>query len=244
MTLSNDDLPQVVEGLRQFSSSLSQSIKPFRWVGYSLLFLAVLDGLSLLIPLQLMNPAWALQTIGALVERAPVLLLALLLVFYGKAAFRANWERSLVKGLSWLCLLLGIFFFVLIPPGVLNTLRINTQSSSQISIQYNQQLDQAKQLEEQLNQANPDEIASFIESQGGSIEDKDPQDLKNELLAQLNQAKQTFELQYTETQTNQHLTLVKSAVKWNLGALMSGVLLIYLWRENRWARQSVKRPNL
>ena len=57
-----------------------------RLVGYGLLVMAIIDLLFLLIPPQLMNPLWEFQTMGAIVERIPVTLLGIVLVYYGEKA--------------------------------------------------------------------------------------------------------------------------------------------------------------
>lgn len=50
----------------------------FRFVGYGLLMLALLDLVEMLVPMRLLDPVWQIQTTGALVEFVPVLLLGLL----------------------------------------------------------------------------------------------------------------------------------------------------------------------
>lgn len=71
-----------------------RSASLLRWVGYGLLVLALMDVVDILLPPQLMNPAWEFQTIGALVERVPVPLLGLALVFFDGISSRKNWENS------------------------------------------------------------------------------------------------------------------------------------------------------
>ncbi len=61
--------------MAQSVSNVSLSSSLFRLVGYGLLVLALFDLIHILIPLQLMNPMWEFQTVGALVERVPVPLL-------------------------------------------------------------------------------------------------------------------------------------------------------------------------
>jgi hypothetical protein len=236
-TSDNEDLLKMVEGVRQFSLNLSKSVKPFRWIGYGLLILAILDWVTLLIPPNLMNPAWEFQTIGALVERAPVVLLAFLLVFYGKTAFRAEWEELLVKILSWVCLVLGILFFLFAPLGIVNTVRINAQNNAQLGVQYEQKIAQATQLEQQLNQATVEELQQLVASQGETTESSDSQNLRGELLSQLTEAKQSFEAEFAETKANQKLALFKNSLKWNLGAIIVGTALVYLWRTSSWTRE-------
>lgn len=237
MTNSSDELPQIVEGMRQFNLSLSKSIAPFRWVGYGFLIYAAFDWILLLIPPRLMNPIWEFQTMGALVERIPVLLLGLLLIFFGETSFRGRWERPLVQALSWLCLVLGIIFFLMLPLGIVNTFRINQQNAVQATIEYDEQLAQALAAEQQINAAAPEEIIGILESQGAEVEVENPDEIKDILRTEINSARETLDQEYDSLRAGQRMSLLKNSVKWNFGALMSGVLLIYIWRSTRWARQ-------
>lgn len=222
-------------------SIYSQINKPWstsvlRCVGYGLLMLTLLDIISMMVPLHLMDPVWEFQTMGSLVERVPVPLLGLGLVFYGEANFRRGWEQIVLKFLCWICLLLGVFFLLLIPLGISNTVRLNVQNETQISAKYKQDMARIEQLEKQLRATNNQQLESFFRSQGQSLTNKNPQDAKQQLLSQFSTAKQTIPNQYQQIRANQHLTLLKNSVKWNLGALICGFLFIYIWRLTRWAR--------
>ena len=59
-----------------------------RLVGYGLLLLAVVNVSCLLISPELMNPWWEFQTMGAIVERLPLTLLGIFLVYYGTKSDR------------------------------------------------------------------------------------------------------------------------------------------------------------
>lgn len=86
-------------------SDQGQSIYRLRWVGYGLLLLALFDTIEVLTPPQFTNPAWEFQTIGALVERVPVPLLGLVLVFFWgifqSQPIRRNFPENLVVVLSF-----------------------------------------------------------------------------------------------------------------------------------------------
>jgi hypothetical protein len=232
--LDNNKLTQSVEELRQFSINLSRSIPLVRWVGYGLLILTLFDLVQVFVPPGFMNPFWEFQTMGALVERVPVPLLGLALVFLGQAHRRGNWERRILTFLSWLSLLFGILFLLMIPLGVVNTMRINTANTAQISAEYTQQMSRAEQVKQQLNKASTEDIDSFLKSQGRSLDGKQPEEFKDQLLSQLTQTKQQMQTQYQAKRSNQRISLFKNSVKWNLGALVSGILFIYVWRLTRW----------
>lgn len=225
--------------------SKRRTIRILRWVGYGLLVLALFDFIDIFVPLRLQNPAWEFQTLGALVERVPVPLLGLALVFYGEADFREDedWEIVLLKCLSWLCLLFGLLYLLLIPLGVSNTLRLNFQNEIQINAQLDQRVSQIQQLQELLNNGTDkdiEELLTRLSRQSRTPNITTPQQLeetKSQLSSFLTQAQERLKTGAGATRTEQRLRLLKRSVKWNLGALVSGVLFFGLWRSTRWARQ-------
>jgi hypothetical protein len=237
MTKSNSDrFTPLLQELQAFAFSQQGSMNILRSLGYGLLLLALFDIVEMFVPPNFMNPAWEFQTFGALVERVPVPLIGLVLVFFGELNSRSKWEFPLLKLLSWLTLLFALLFFLLIPLGVGNTLRLNNQSAAQISTLSKQQLSQAEQVEKQLNQATPQQIDNFIKSQGRSLDGKNPEELKTQVLSKVSQAKKEIKTQAEATQSSRGLSLIKSSVKWNLGALVASGLFITIWKGTSWAR--------
>lgn len=235
---SNDKLIPVVQQLQDFAYSQQGSITLLRILGYALLVLALFDIVEMFIPPNFMNPVWEFQTLGALVERVPVPLIGLVLVFFGELYSRTKWEFPILKLISWLTLLFAVLFILLIPLGIVNTVRLSSQSSTQINTISTQQVSQAEQVEKQLNQATPEQINNIIKSQGRSSDGKNPQELKSQLLSEVSQAKKKIKSQAELTQSLQGLKLLKTSVKWNLGALVSGTLFFMLWKQTNWARRS------
>jgi predicted PurR-regulated permease PerM len=215
------------------------SIYRLRWVGYGLLILSLLDTISVLTPANFGNRLWELQTIGALVERIPVPLLAMALIFFGEGYDRRRLEEIFLKILSWVCLLLALTFILMLPLGIFGTISVNNQNSQQITTQANQQLAQLKQVEERLKTGTPEDLknlASELTRLGVQADTKNPQELKNQILSRITPAKERLQTQSAAVQSNQRLALFKNAVKWLLGALISAVLFFMLWRGTDWAR--------
>ncbi|MFY7803679.1 MAG: HpsJ family protein [Limnoraphis robusta] len=245
MTQSNSNpLTEKVDALWKFSSSLLQTIPPLRWVGYTLLFLTFVDLVLLLIPPQLTNPVWEFQTMGAIVERVAVPLIAFVLIFYGEQNLRPKWERPLLSLLSVLTLLFGIFLLILVPLGVINTLRIDKQSNTQIDTQVEQRMTQIQQVQQQLEQANTEEqmenLLSRLDTQGRTPEIQSAQELeevKNQLSDFVSRTESSTKTQAEETRRNRRILLFKNSLKWNLGALVSGVLFIAIWKATGWTRK-------
>lgn len=239
----NSKLTETVQNLKEFSISLLRSIGLLRWLGYGLLLLALFDVIEILVPPQIMNPVWEFQTLGALVERVPVPLIGLVLVFYGERNYRAKWEIPLLKVLSWLSLLVGILFLLLVPLGIIDTVRINQQNNQRITTQVEQQMAQIQQVKGALAQAQTKEemeqLLSNIDSQGGTPTIRDSAQLaevKEQLSSFITQGEARMKAQAQETRKRQRLSLLESSVKWNLGALVSAALYIGIWRATSWLR--------
>jgi hypothetical protein len=228
----------LVKELQEFAFSQVGSMTILRILGYGLLLLALFDIVEMFIPLNLMNPAWEFQTFGSLVERVPVPLIGLVLVFYGEFHARSKWEVPVLNLLSWLTVLLALLFVLLIPLGVFNTIRLNKQSVDQISAASQQEISKAEKLQQQLSQATPEQITNFLKSQGRSVDSKSPQEVKNQVLSELSQAKDKIQTQAKDAQSTQNLNLLKNSVKWNLGALVSAALFFNIWKTTSWARAS------
>ena len=215
------------ESNEEFYSSL------IHWVGYSLLLLTLSYYISVLIPFRLMNPVWELQTIAAFVDNFPMFLLGVLFAFYGSQG-RNRIEKLILKLVSWVALLMGILFLLLLPLGIADTLRINNQNNAQVLNQQTQQAAQIQQIKTALNNANTlPEINRLINAARLQIPATDtstPQQLKAQAYSQIVQAEQAAKTQIEQSQKEQRLTLFKTGVRYVLGALICGVLSIYAWR--------------
>lgn len=221
------------------TTPIDLSLSRCRWVGYGLLLLALIDAVQVLIPLQILNPNWQLQTIGALVDRAVIPLLGLVLVFYGEMYARLRWEARVVKALSWLCLLLTLLFLLLLPLTVWATARLDALNELTLNGQLAQQLAQVEQTEGQLKQDNQQvlqALAAKLNSTGAALETKEPQTLKTTLLARLSTARSQLQVQSQESRASQKLTLFKNAIRLNLTELVLSTLFFVLWQSTRWSR--------
>ncbi|MGH1397568.1 MAG: HpsJ-like protein, cyanoexosortase A-associated [Trichormus sp.] len=216
---------------------LLELVNLWRILGYGMLFLALLDIIEMFVPPNFMNPSWEFQTMGRLVNQVGVPLIAILFVFSGKLAKRGKWELPILASLSRLSLLVALLYLLLIPLGLFNTIRLYNSNLAQIKTGYEQRLSQANQVEQQLNQTSSTEIENLIKRQGGSLNGRNPEDVRNQILSELTQAKQQLKTQKETNQSSVSLNLIKNSVKWNLGALISAVLFFIVWKETRWARK-------
>ncbi len=201
----------------------------FRLVGYGLLILALFDVVDIFAPPLFSNPAWEFQMIRNLVERVPVPLLGVLLVFSSETNFR------IFKFLSWACLVVGVLFLLLLPLGISSTWRIDQQRLD-VSNQLAQQTGQVQQLKDQLSKATTaqdlQQILSSINPQARVPQINNPEALKSRMLSELAQAQGKLRAQTEENKANRQ-GLIKTAIKSNLGALVCGFLFLSIWRNNR-----------
>ncbi|MDJ0554557.1 MAG: HpsJ family protein [Microcoleaceae cyanobacterium MO_207.B10] len=237
------NLNKSVEELSKFSKILLKSNSLWHYIGYGLLFFSLLDTITLFIPPQLLNPQWELQTIGSLVERVAVPLIGLALVFYGEGTRRLGWEPPLLKLLSWLSLLLAILFILMIPLGLINTIRLERRLATQINTQLEQGKTQIEQVKQELQQANTPEqmenLLSRLNARGGTPEinsNEQLNEVKQELSSFVTDAETNITTQAQTTKSTRSLNLFRNSIKWNLGALISAVLFIIIWRSTKWAR--------
>ncbi|MGL5833878.1 MAG: HpsJ-like protein, cyanoexosortase A-associated [Waterburya sp.] len=212
-----------------------------RVAGYGLLLMAVVDLLFLLIPPQLMNPLWEFQTIGAMIERIPVTLLGMVLIFYGERSDRAPIEAITLKVLSWVSLLAAVVLMLVIPLNISNSFRIYNQHNATANAQFVAQKDNIQQFKEQLTAANSkDEIGTILEQQAKqevNIPDSvNTQKLKTDILTNLQNNQDSITSQAETFRVQKRSMLLKQCLKWNLGALISSILFFMIWKSTGWAR--------
>ncbi|MBE9062334.1 HpsJ family protein [cf. Phormidesmis sp. LEGE 11477] len=232
-----------VDSLWDFSSGLLQSVRVLRFVGYGLLLLALLDLAEVAIPPQFMNPTWEFQTMGALVERVPVPLIGLGLVFLGENSGRSKRAKLLLKVLSWLSLLVAILFFLLVPMGALNTVRIDEQNQQRLDVQLSQGIAELEAVSQELDSATTaNEMSSLLASISDEavpvIESRqDVREAKASLETALAEGESALQRDANRTLGTQRRRLLKRSVKWNIGAIISGALFFTIWKGTSWARR-------
>ncbi len=236
MTILQDQERQV------FSSGI------LRLVGYGLLLMAIVDVFFLLIPPQLMNPLWEFQTMGAIVERIPVSLLGMVLVYYGERSDRAPIESIILKGLSWFALLAAILLILMIPLNISNGFRIYNQHNANANAQFVSQKETIQQFKEQLEAADSkDEIGAVLQQQAQqkvNIPDSvNTQKLKTDLITNLQNNQDSITNQAQAFRSQKRSLLLKKCLKWNLGALIASILFFLIWKSTGWARLIVARDD-
>jgi hypothetical protein len=217
----------------------NRSAYRLRWIGYGLLTFALLDVVSVLVPFDVGNPSWRLQTIGALVERVVVPLLGLALVFFGEFYNRKTLEKIPLALLSWLCLLLAILSFLLAPTALLNTLGLDSQAGQQVDAGVQQRLKQLSEVENRLNQIRPEDVpklATQLKELGIETDPQNPEKVKETILNRIKLLRDLTPVQAQNARSAQRTGLFKNTIKWALGALIASTLFFILWKTSDWAR--------
>ena len=237
------NLNQTTNDLSRFVFGMVDSLPIVRWVGYGLLILALFDVIEMFVPANFMNPNWEFQTFGALVERVAVPLIAFVFIFLAGLNERDKKEKIILKILSWLTLLLGIIYFITVPLGIINTVRIHKQNNEQITAKFKQQksvIEQVKKgLDGPVTEAQMQQFLARLNG-GSAPEIKSPEELqqaKQQISAFVNKGESELEKQVQVARSNQRLNLLKKSVKWNLGALVAGALFITIFRSTAWVRR-------
>ncbi|MCC0176481.1 hypothetical protein I4641_05750 [Waterburya agarophytonicola K14] len=212
-----------------------------RLVGYGLLLMAIVDIFFLLIPPQLMNPVWEFETMGTIVERIPITLLGMVLVYYGERSDRAPIETLLLKVASWLSLVAAILLLLMIPLSINNGFRIYNQQKAQVNAQFVSQKDAIIEYEDRLKLANSqDEIKNILQQQAKqqiNIPDTvDTQKLKTDIIQKLQTNQKNITSQVDLFKKQKRTFILKKCLRWNLGGLISSILFFLIWKSTGWAR--------
>jgi hypothetical protein len=219
-----------------------------RLVGYGLLLMALVDLIFLLIPFKFMNPTWEFQTMGAIIERIPVTLLGIMLVYYGERDDRAPIERFVLRWLSRASLVAAILLVLMIPLSITDSFRIYYQYNAGINTNIVKNIDILQNFKQQLKVANSSEAITQIIAKQSSRqidipESVNPQKLKTDIINSLQKNQDDLRQQSQAMRSEQKRMLLKSCLKWNLGALISACLFFLIWKSTLWARLEVNQED-
>lgn len=239
------DTEQLTQAMRQLwkaRSSLQRSLQPLHWLGYAILALGFIDLIDVVTPPMLMNPRWEFQTIGQIIEQVPVLLVGFGFIFLGGTEDRNQWELFLVRILSWLTLVVGVVYLLLIPLNLASGIRVDRLNQRQISTQTEElqaQIDDAKAEVATIQDA--DELRGFIQAVQGQTAPEldsinDVSALRSELTAAIEAQETSIASEVESVQRVRRLDLISRLIKWNIGALIAGAIYLLMWRSTSWAR--------
>ncbi|WP_425214137.1 HpsJ-like protein, cyanoexosortase A-associated [Tumidithrix helvetica] len=226
------------------NNDLSASL--LRFVGYGLLLLTISNFGDALIPPRFTDETWVFQTLGSLVGSVPVPILGLVFVFYGESKARTSLGKSITKLLSWLSLLLAIFFIAMMFAGISVTIRINNNNNTEANFQLSRQASQFQQAMNNLKNVSDADLvkgATALQQQnsGVKLDLSNPQALRKQLETEFTKKDAAVKDGIENAKRNAFRRLIKQSVKWNFEALVSAGLFFGIWRITGWARAAQKR---
>ncbi|MEH2160641.1 MAG: HpsJ family protein [Nostoc sp.] len=218
-----------------------RSFALLRFLGCVLLIFSLIDYLGIFIPPRLTDPVWEFQAIGQMVDHVWSPLLGLTFIFlYNQTSIVKARQVSILKFLSWFSLAIGIFYLLLLPLGINNSLTLYKNINAQFTNQQAQQQEQLQKITENLNGVkSPQELnnlANSLNLQNEAGSSQSPQDFKNKISQQIQTVAQNTLSTVKAANRQQIKNLVKDAVRINLGVIISGVCFITLWNLTRWTR--------
>jgi hypothetical protein len=253
---AGDASPLDLEGLLEVVKSLSLdsarvgnqlgtllgAVRPFRWVGWVLLAMALFNSLLLLVGLERMNPESEFKTLAALAETAAVPLIGVVMVFWGGTFRRGLWELRLLKGVSWFCLLGALGYLGGIPlmvQDVQRLLDVQQQRAAQGQERLAAEFGQAAGMLQRLDDPRALEaLAGRILGQPAALSAETGMEaLKGQAAGQLAGLEQEKRRAMAERAARERKGLWLEGAKAVGQALLAGVIFLVLWRSTAWARR-------
>lgn len=224
----------------QSQKNVNAALSILHYIGYGLLIFAAIDLIVVLYPPQFTDQNWEFQTIGQLVERVPVPLIGFGFVFLGESSKWKIPERVLLKGISFLSLLIATLFLFLVPLGIVNTIRINNQNIENIDTQSQQRIEQIEQLQSLVPEASPQnlrQLAQRLNNPQQPIQATNEEELRNEISSRLQQQQTQIQQQAENLKSQRRRSLLENAFKWITGALLSAILFAIIFLQTAWVRK-------
>jgi hypothetical protein len=219
-----------------------QTFLVLRNLGYCLIFLFLLDFAALLVPPKFTDSSWELSLFGQVIERIPLLLLSFPLALFGEYNLRKEWEKLILKIVSWLALVIAILLIFGIPLTIVNTARVQGLQEAELLANVTKQNVPIQEISNRLNKAESDsdilEVLRVLNPQQKSSIDKitDPKAVKKKLLNELTESVTKMDSDLATQKRRVSLYLWKNSVKWIVAALVSAIFLIYIWNQSKWSR--------
>lgn len=218
-----------------------------RPIGYCLLGLTFFDWVALIVPIVLGSQKWnhsdwRFQTIGQLIDKVPVILLAMGLIFYDADSVKTKWEEIILRIFHWSALGLGILFLAIAPLLGADAFKLRKKMDEQINNDIAWRLSVLQQAEKRVNINNisgkniEDMNNALIQLKilpEQSLNTDNIGSARKEILFRINQAKQEVRIKTENNWKKRRVYLLNYSVKWFIGAIISVVIFIYIWRVTR-----------
>ncbi|MDX1978253.1 MAG: HpsJ family protein [Pseudanabaenaceae cyanobacterium bins.68] len=217
-------------------------------IGYGILIFSAIDYAVILIPFRITNPAWELEAIKQLINQVIVLLVGLVFVFYRPMNINRKLTKFVLAAFSWLCLLLGVLYLLMLPLAMINVGRVTLIQQNNINARLSQELGV---FDEQAKRVSRPGITERELQGWAQIARLTPERLARDKAANislqqsiLNQFKTGREATTIRTQQNLS-SLQKQSIKETISVILRGMIasvsLVWIWFSTRWARKSLKK---
>ena len=223
-----------------------QTFSLIRGFGYCSLLFFLIDFSTIVLPPKFTDPAWELNVYGQVAERVPLLLLAFPLIFLGEYSARAKWEKIGTKIIAWLAIVIAVMFLLAVPLGIVNTFRVQGLRQAELITNVARQNAPAQAVADRLSTAQTDdEVRNVLrllnpQQQTAIARISQPQEIKKQLLTEIGNSINQNQAQSEQAKRRITTTLWKSSVKWTIVSLISGLFLLYVWNQSKWARVGIE----
>lgn len=197
--------------------------------------MSLFDLIYNLVPVRLSDPLWQFQTMGNLVEKVPVPLIALFLVFYGSQDRMVKWEHLVIKIIYWGLLVAGIGYILLVPLGVVSTVQLYRGDDNQVRQQIAQGTNQIDLIKKQLAGINTEaqmrDVLNRIQGLPPDVREfQGLEESKRRLTDFISKSTADSIKQINQDYFGRRFQLLKQSVTWILTSVLSGVLFIWIWK--------------
>jgi hypothetical protein len=214
-----------------------------RLVGYAFLLYTVADFGAALLPPRFTDPIWEFQLAGRLVELVWFPLIGFGLVFAPVVGSKRG--AKILAAVSWFPLALAILYFALLPLLVINTIRLERTALATFNIISERQAAAFTELNQQLEALPASNLENLLRNPPEALRppaEATTPDAVRAWLLQRAKSEQAEARQRAEAQRNaQRLDILRSSVKWCFGALLSSLMMFYIWQFSGWTRVAARR---
>jgi hypothetical protein len=206
-------------------------------LGYGLLILGLINYGETIIPPRLTDPAWEFQTISRLVEQSAIALLGFVFAFYRPVGQIRKITLRFLGVLSYLCLFIGILYLLMLPLGVINTIRLDAQIEAQVTSQLNQQQDRLNEAKNRLSEQGltPQQIEALATAL--NLPSTKSEEVEKAVEDRIGQFEKGLKSQAASAIAIRRQALLKQSVKMNSGATIVGLIFVFIWRLAGWTRR-------
>jgi hypothetical protein len=214
-----------------------QGVSLINNIGYGMILFSAMDYLMILLPPQFTNPIWEFQTIKRLIEQAGVPLIGFAFVFYRPLASIRPRSLYLLRFLSWLCLIIGITYLLMVPLAIVNTGRISLIGQNETNSQVKARTTQIEEIEKALERGlKPKELSVLAQGIGLSKEKIASTNLKEGISEELLKIKTANKAQALQVQNNLRDRNLRDLIKIIFEAALLCILFVWTWTATAWTR--------